>query len=103
MEQPSHEHRLDNKVKRNVLQNKHDCALCNAKCGKDDPVSEPLCIIFGSGRFNCLERHVGGVEETDQVGDEFHASEEGDERQQGGDSCDEEVGLGVAGLLFDFG
>lgn len=76
MKQPRQKYRLDNEIKRNVLQNKHDCALCNTKGGKHDPVSQPLYVIFVSGRFDGIEGHVRRVDETNKVGDKFHSAQE---------------------------
>mmetsp|Transcript_1921 Transcript_1921/g.2486 ORF Transcript_1921/g.2486 Transcript_1921/m.2486 type:complete len:161 (+) Transcript_1921:248-730(+) len=65
MIQPNKETNLQHKVKRNAIRQRSNSSLQNRKERKDNPVSQPLCILGRISGVNGLERHVGGVEEGD--------------------------------------
>lgn len=75
-------------------------SLNNAGTSKHHPVRQPLSVVIGIVRVNCLEGGVGGVHEADEVGNKLGTpkSKEGESNGQHGNK--EEVNLTVPELLL---
>ena len=102
MIQPHEEPNLNEIVERNPRHEEGRDVLHDRKDGEHHPVRQPLRVVGGLGRLDGLEGHVGRVDEGDEVGDELGPAD--DVNEGGEDEADgqEEVDLGLAGLLLDF-
>lgn len=72
MIQPREEAALDHEVKWDPRDQEAHHVLHDRKKRENDPVSEPLRVVCGFGGVNGLERHVGGVGEGEDVGNQLH-------------------------------
>lgn len=102
MVQPGEEADLEEEVEGDPPDEDAGALLDDGGEAEDDPVREPLLVIGGAVGVDGLEGHVGRVDEGDEVGDELGPAD--DVNEGGEDEADgqEEVDLGLAGLLLDF-
>lgn len=102
MVKPNKEADLDEKVKGDPGNEEGGTGFNNGGGAKDDPIREPLLVVGGAGRVDGLEGHICGVEEGDQVAHELATANEEDEAADEEAKGEEEEGLGLAGLFFQF-
>jgi len=59
--EPDDKEGLESKVPRDIVEDDTEGeGFEEVEEAKDDPVGEPLYVVMGRGRFNGLERQVGG-------------------------------------------
>jgi len=59
--EPDNKERLEGEVPRNIVEDDTEGeGFEEVEEAKYDPVGEPLYVVMGRGRFNGLERQVGG-------------------------------------------
>ena len=102
MVQPGDEADLEEEVEGDPPDEDAGALLDDGGEAEDDPVRKPLLVIGGAVGVDGFEGHVGRVDEGDEVGDELGPTD--DVNEGGEDEADgqEEVDLGLAGLLLDF-
>mmetsp|Transcript_13753 Transcript_13753/g.25911 ORF Transcript_13753/g.25911 Transcript_13753/m.25911 type:complete len:148 (+) Transcript_13753:381-824(+) len=101
MVQPNKESHLDEEIKGDEIRDESTYVFHNGHEGKDDPVGEPLSVFGSIGAIDCLEGHVGGIDEGNKVGDEFASTEAVNDGGNDGEAEKEEVDFGVSSLLFN--
>ena len=101
MIKPHEESTLDNVIERNPAHHKRSDALRDGKTRKDNPISQPLSIIGGITRIDSFEWHVSGVDECENIGEEFGSTNGHDEWCDEWDNGEEEVGLFLPSLLLE--
>jgi hypothetical protein len=100
MVQPEDESCLRQKVEWDETCQEPSHAFDNAKKGKNHPISQPLGVfpIVGIHR---LERHVGGVDKSDQIHNQLGSSHKGQNSTKQGAKCQKEIDLGITSLFFE--
>ena len=102
MVQPGEEADLEEEVEGDPPDEDAGALLDDGGEAEDDPVREPLLVISGAVGVDGLEGHVGRVDEGDEVGDELGPTDDVNEGGEDEANGQEEVDLGLAGLLLDF-
>ena len=65
MVQPNEEGNFEEEVEGDPTDDEGGAGLDDRGEAEDYPVRQPLLVVGGVGRVDCLEGHVGGVDEAD--------------------------------------
>ena len=98
--QPNKEGNLEVKVHRDKFRHESNGLFENGKGGKDNPVGQPLNIIFRVWSIESLKGHVCRVDKAGKVNHQFRSAnkeeKDGDKRQE----AEKEVNLGEASHIL---
>lgn len=100
MVQPNEENSLDNVVEWNPTRNEACDRFSDRKACENNPISQPLRVIGSITRVDSLKRHVSGVDECKNIGEEFCSTNGHDDRGDNRSKGEEDVGFGLSSLLF---
>lgn len=98
--EPEKEEELEDIVKGEPVNDVNE-ALDNSEESENDPVSQPLGVIFLVGREKGPQGVVPRDDEASEVGEELTTEVEDDEEEIEGGEADDGVGLGNASRLLE--
>ncbi len=96
---PHNDSHFDPKIKGNGRDYHTQQILDNGQERKDDPIRQPLCIIVTAG-IHRFEGHVRGIDESQQIDQEFDTSQQPQGTQRSDGTRDKKVDFVISRLVF---